>query len=125
VKDASSVSNRIKSIIEQCNLANISISAVVTDGGEIATASKIGTDDTLWIWCCVHLLSLAFEGSFCSFPQNSSENKPHFLVQLRKIINTCITNFDKLQKYLNIPGCSTVSFLLFINILEEKIQETL
>jgi hypothetical protein len=103
-----------------------SIGIIVTDGGERSSAAKIGNDNILWIWCCIHLLSLAFHDSFNVFPQNTKENKADWLVMLRKVINVLLTNFDKISDFLPIPkGHFKVYFDLQIKKIEKEIQREL
>ncbi len=110
-----------------CELFDQTICAVITDGAEIGTAAKIGNDDTLWIWCTVHLLSLVFQDSFVPFPQDAVEKKAFCLVMLRKTVNFFIQNFDKLSLHMPIPkGCCKVSIIkILIIFLEKKVQEAL
>jgi hypothetical protein len=103
-----------------------SISIIVTDGGEINSASKIGDDNILWVWCCIHLLSLVFQDSFNVFPQNNKEKKANWLVMLRKVVNILLTNFDKISDFLLVPkGHFKVYFCLQIKRIEKEIQREL
>jgi hypothetical protein len=54
------VSNHILEIFALCELSVESIGIIVTDGRERNSAAKIGNNNILWIWCCIHLLLLAF-----------------------------------------------------------------
>ncbi len=56
------------------------------------------------------------------FPQHIAERKALFLVMLRKIVNFCIVNFEKLSPYLKLPdGCKQVNKEEFvINFIRRK-----
>jgi hypothetical protein len=114
--------DRIITVFKVCQLPMNTLCSVITDGGEKATASLIGTENVLWIWCCVHRLSLVFQESFSMFPQHIAERKALFLVMLRKIVNFCIVNFEKLSPYLKLPdGCKQVNKEEFvINFIRRK-----
>jgi hypothetical protein len=98
-------------VIDTVALSLFNLNAVITDGREEHSAKKLVLPQhSIWIWCCVHILSLVFEDSFDSFLQNERENIPQFLVSLRKLVNFLITNFDKLAQHLPVPdGFVTVS----------------
>ncbi len=121
-KTADAVSQQILNLLSICKLSTVNISVVVTDGAEISSASKIGSNNTLWVWCTVHLLSLAFQGSFMCFPQHPVEKQAICLVMLRKTVNLLIENFDKLSPFLPIPeGCHKVQYKTRFICVEKKI----
>lgn len=115
------MSSRILQVLRCCSLSVENIIAIVTDGGETSSAACIGTENILWIWCCVHLLSLAFQDSFKAFPQHPHESKALWLVMLRKVVNLFVCYFDKLKPYLPIPsGCKKVICTIIFSVLRKE-----
>jgi hypothetical protein len=101
-------------VLNLCTLSIKLITTIITDSGECRTAASISSKNVLWVWCCIHLLSLVFQDSFSLFPQNKQEGKAHVFVMLRKIVNLFIIYLDKLKPCLIPEGCRKYKYKIAV-----------